>query len=1685
VDNAHTMLRRLVRQRPGCPPLSGGIGGAWHHHRPSPCCPSIPPPAALRLLLPHAPSQHASYVSLSTPGALPSFKKDSRLLQLEALQHQRNAVESLALLRNIEPGLRQPLRRVVFHTVLYTCREALDAPSALAVLELMKERGDKVDARSYSAAVRACARGGDLINAERLLNEMKAAGCRAFVTHYTEIIAACRWKRDGRKALAFLETMLAEGVVPDQRVYAEVLGACGAQGLLSEAVTLLQRLAASSGKEGGGGVRVDHVMFSPLIKELASRPMGGNEGRKEGEGGESVWRQAWAAWEEVRRYDPVLTLPAFQSLQGCLSNAQHYSLLLELCRDLRERALAPPKLQQQEQQQPQQQQQQLVNPLLLQEAITTAAIQSCLSLHDHTQAKEWIHLTLEQGQHHPRAYQQALRTCLSLGQWDEMQRLFAQASKRGREGGDLESVRLMAMGAARLARAPMQELRPFLEEVERRGWVGGRPPAATAASVLSSSSSLSLGSEGGRGGGGGMMQRRPAPAMSVHSSVALELLRRRGGGWWEDALRVLDCMEKAADQLGDREVIRKAAATYERVMNAAVKAGDLEAATLILNRLQARGVPVSSMGYNSILYGCAQTGQLARARALFQEMLTAAAAPTATAGAPPAAAVLPPSPTLVNYNTMLLALAKQGEFTEAKTLLASMQPPQAPAPDIVSFNTVLAAGAASGDYEGIRAFFQEEMKGGGGREGGRMRPDIVSYNTMLSALQGWGGRTDGGQEEGRKKKCSSSSSAEKASAWTQALSLLQELQSTPGVAPNVQTFNTLMDIGCKSGHVDEARSVLLPTMHAAHQAPDRVTYNTLAMGFVRAKRYEEAMEVVKEGGRVGWDSLTYWMAFESLAGLKRDGELEVLFWERHEKVRGGVEGGGGGGVGYQRRSSSSSSSGGSRGGGVGREGGREDQALEELWSGMIHAGRLEDGLRLVTVLEKEINKKQGRRTKEETQVLTPAAFHQCLQACKASGNLDGALLLLREMQRRGLPLGIAAFDPVIRLCSIKHAWKKGLELLNHIRAYPTLARQMTRDLHNTRVSFFAQLKDLEGCRRALEEMRAEGYMPDGKSYAWALQGEAGTRTRNVGGVGELLDRAREEGWVLTEEMLLAHTTALKRRGDWWGGMQVLERVAADRKKELEQQQQQQQQGGSGGGDGVLNVTSHVLNNVLSALAQDKQWQRLLSLQASMYETYGATPDNVTYLYHLMALAQIGKWEETLTLFQQIRTGAFGSEVFPQDSMYTALLSSPALASDGRVAEIKKLLLMREEDGLPVTQHFLNSLIATYGRSGHLSEAVAVFESIPTYLDEPPDIVAFNALIMAHRLAGTPLDTGGLPLYRQLLSLSDAAAATTTTVGDAAGGAAAAGATAAAASIVPDGWTYTPLIASCEAEGLWPVAMYLYDESAFTMPVSMWGSSSPLSPEEAAAAAAGGGGGAFSAKGKGRRDEMQGGEEGEEEDALTMVANNALDSLTEADATSSSSSSSRTSSSSSSSKGTRFEVLKTLIASLDRLGVDLFVQDLYKEGYNQGVFNHWLHTDGRGRVMDFHHFSRPLAKAAIHHALSEFEEEQLEQRKLPWGKRRKRESPWVMIVGQGLRRRGGVGVLKQEVVKLLMELDPPLEAEVQANNLGRLVVAGRKIKEYTTARIERREGRVGGGKGRREGREEEGRAAVRGWRGGGL
>ena len=877
-------------------------------------------------------------------------------------------------------------------------------------------------------------------------------------------------------------------------------------------------------------------------------------------------------------------------------------------------------------------------------------------------------------------------------------------------------------------------------------------------------------------------------------------------------------------------------------------------------------------------------------------------------------------PNLINYNTMLLALAKQGQFEEAKELLAGM-----PKPDIVSFNTTLAAGATTGSWKATLAFFRE-------REKTALKPDLVSYNTLLSTLQRL------------------SAAAPETDNWRTALALVEELQ-VRGLRPDAQTFNTLLDVGWKSGKVEEAAAVVLPAMRQAGITPDRVTYNTLAFGYAEAHRYADALAMVREvmpREGLGVDMHSNRIAFMALAGLHRDAELEDLFWQTVHKTK------------KERQAASSTA---------------ESDVQEQLLHGMTLVGRVEDGLKLLRALEQRLGK-NGRPALKGR--LSASAVQRAIQVCKSTGDLDGALALLRDMERRGLPRSLAVFDPVIRLCSLQKALLKGLEVVQMLQQ--SSAGRVDRSLHNTKLSYFSQLGDVYGCRQALDDMRQAGLKPEASSYVWALRCEI-QEPNNWTGIREMLARARDDGVPMTQDLAKARLKALKKLREWRGAVLLLDSLAAKRRHAL--------RGDNGGSDGSgpsVEITSHMFNDVLASLVQAEEWDRLLSLQARMEDEYGTKPDCVTYFYRLMGLGQTGKWEEALALFERIRAGALGPNIWAQEQMYTCLMT--ACARWGRLEQTRRLLAMREEDGIPNSRLSINSLISAYGRSGQLAQAIETFEALPTYLGgKLPDVVAFNAIIMGHRLHKTPLDKGCMPLYRRLLALGPE-------------------------EVMPDASTYTGMLASCEFEGLWPVSMYLYDESAFTM---------------ATAATA----------------MRKGGEEAESDDLTQETVEGGWLGVDDVG-------------------DSRFQILKTLIASLDRFGVHLFAQDLYNDAYRKGVLNHWLNLAGQGRVMDFHDFSRPLAKAAIHCALEEFVVEEERQLRLPPSQRREHWACWAIIVGQGHNSAAGVPVLKKEVERFLRELDPPLRATVQRNNPGRLLVGATQVQAYVKAQLDKK------GKGKRMG-----------------
>lgn len=735
-------------------------------------------------------------------------------------------------------------------------------------------------------------------------------------------------------------------------------------------------------------------------------------------------------------------------------------------------------------------------------------------------------------------------------------------------------------------------------------------------------------------------------APDAHVEAALELIKQ---GKFEEALQALERLPSP-----------RSARALDTLMGAAAKRGDTRATLRLLAEMKARSLPVGPYGYNHALYACATRpyetadgqGYLAEARALFSEMLAKG-----------------PEPTLVNHNTFLLVLGRHGKVAEARALLESMAT-RGPRPNLVSYNMVLAAAARAGAWPQVQGLLRTMEAEGG------VAPDVVSYNTAISTFrQPAAGAARTSTEEG-------------GGGPELGLALLEEMRSR-GLAPDTTTYNTLIDVCCKGGRLDAARS-LLSAMQAEGHGPDKVTF-VMVEGFLRTRRFEEAWAVLEQLQDTGRRRVV----LTALAGLGRDADVEaralqLLQAQSKEDIAGRA-------------------------------------ALETALLAMVGAGRARDGIALVRRLEEK-----AAAAGLCWASLTADSFTSAIQSCRSLGDVEGAQALLVEAERRDLLISSAIVMPLVKLAGRKAEWRSVVALVEVLERASSSALDLS--LHNVRLRALAFLGDAAGCRAALASMRAQGVEPDGDSFSWTLRAEQAGGLANSGGIRRMLHEARAGPTELTQELALAQAAALRRVGDWRGVLALLDRVAA------------------GECPGV-RVTTVMANHALGALAQQQQWASSLELIEAMAGGGlggGAPPDSVTYLHQMVALGQLGRSEEAVALLHRVRDGALGPTVTPQETMYTA--AAAACARAGKLAEAQAVHALRAADGFKPTLHSFNSLLQAYARLGRVEEAMAVLERIEAETGEAPDVVSYNSLIQAHRECGTPLlDADGvLGVHRRLL-----------------------------------------------------------------------------------------------------------------------------------------------------------------------------------------------------------------------------------------------------------------------------------------------------------------------------------------------
>jgi pentatricopeptide repeat protein len=182
---------------------------------------------------------------------------------------------------------------------------------ALALLQVVKDKEMPLDAYVYTAAMEACAKGGDVINTMELFEEMEVQqGIAPTKVTYSVAITACGNAGQWEKALKFLDMMRSKGLSPNLVTYNGAIsavakaakqeaGSCGSRGDTS-ADDSSSSTASSSSKYWqhienlleqmrSDGIEPDGFSYSSAISCC------GSEGR---------WQEALALMEEMRHGGP-------------------------------------------------------------------------------------------------------------------------------------------------------------------------------------------------------------------------------------------------------------------------------------------------------------------------------------------------------------------------------------------------------------------------------------------------------------------------------------------------------------------------------------------------------------------------------------------------------------------------------------------------------------------------------------------------------------------------------------------------------------------------------------------------------------------------------------------------------------------------------------------------------------------------------------------------------------------------------------------------------------------------------------------------------------------------------------------------------------------------------------------------------------------------------------------------------------------------------------------------------------------------------------------------------------------------------------------------------------------------------------------------------------------------------------
>ncbi|CAN0029240.1 unnamed protein product [Ectocarpus sp. 12 AP-2014] len=181
-------------------------------------------------------------------------------------------------------GGRLAPSRSSFNICLNACRHGRQRDKVMSVLEMMVQDGIPPSGKSYSSALQACAKDGNVPDARKMLGWMWTSpdleggvkGLRPTTWGYNCAMEACARSGDWGSAVELMDEMRTHGLSHDAFTYGAALEACGRMGNWQKAEAIVEQMAdayteslevaSGSGDDdtGGGVAAFAHSGKSPL-----------------------------------------------------------------------------------------------------------------------------------------------------------------------------------------------------------------------------------------------------------------------------------------------------------------------------------------------------------------------------------------------------------------------------------------------------------------------------------------------------------------------------------------------------------------------------------------------------------------------------------------------------------------------------------------------------------------------------------------------------------------------------------------------------------------------------------------------------------------------------------------------------------------------------------------------------------------------------------------------------------------------------------------------------------------------------------------------------------------------------------------------------------------------------------------------------------------------------------------------------------------------------------------------------------------------------------------------------------------------------------------------------------------------------------------------------------------------------